>query len=192
MKEELSKDESLALITEMIGQAKRNVAKGGSFYFLLWGWVIALANLGHYLIDRFDWYEYPYIVWFLVIPAMIVTLVYSARRGSAAKIVSHYDRIYGQIWMAIFIAIMILLVFMAKLDFNHNAVILLFSGLGTYISGFLLRFKPLILGGIALAISAVIAFNVSVMDQYLVAAVGLVLGYLVPGYLLKRAEGEQV
>lgn len=192
MNEELSKDESLKLITEMIGQAKRNLAKGGSFYFLLWGWVIALANLGHYLIDRNDWYEHPYVVWLLVIPAVIITIIYSARRDSKAKIVSHYDRVYGQIWMAIFIAIMILLVFMAKLDFNQNAVILLFSGLGTYLSGFLLRFKPLILGGIALGISSVIAFNVSVMDQYLVAAVGLVLGYLIPGYLLKRAEGERV
>ncbi len=192
MKEELSKDESLALITEMIGQAKRNVAKGGSFYFLLWGWVIALANLGHYLIDRFDWYEHPYIVWLIIIPAVIVTVLYSARRDQRAKVISHYDRIYGQLWMAIFIAIIVLLTFMQKLDFNQNAVILLFSGLGTYLSGFLLKFKPLNIGGIALLVSAIIAFNVSVIDQYLVAAVGLVLGYLIPGYLLQRAERGQV
>lgn len=189
---ELSKDESLALITEMIGQAKRNLAKGGSFYFLLWGWVITLANLGHYLIAKNDWYEHPYVVWLIIIPAVIITIVYSARKESRARVVSHYDRIYGQIWMSIFIAIMILLVFMAKLDFNQNAVILLFSGLGTYLSGFLLRFKPLILGGAALGVCSVIAFNVAVNDQYLVAAIGLILGYLIPGYLLKRAEGEYV
>ena len=192
MKEELSKDESLALITEMIGQAKRNLAKGGSFYFLLWGWVVALANLGHYLIDRFDWFEHPYIVWLLMIPAMIVTIIYSARRDQRSKIVSHYDRVYSHLWIAVFIAIVILLTFMQKLDFNQNAVILLFSGLGTYLSGYLLRFKPLIIGGVALGVSSIVAFNVSVNDQYLVAAIGLVLGYLIPGYLLKRAESEQV
>ena len=189
---ELSKDESLTLITEMIGQAKRNLAKGGSFYFLLWGWVVTLANLGHYFIARFNWYEHPYIVWLLVIPAVIVTIIYSARRDKRAKVISHYDRVYSHLWMAVFIAIMVLLMFMQKLDFNQNAVILLFSGLGTYLSGFLLRFKPLIIGGIALGVSSVIAFNVAVNDQYLVAGIGLVLGYLIPGYLLKRAESEQV
>ncbi|NQZ77034.1 MAG: hypothetical protein HRT61_13165 [Ekhidna sp.] len=189
---QLSKEESLELITNMIGQAKRNVAKGGSFYFLLWGWVVALANLGHYLIEKFSWYEHPYIVWILMIPAMIITMIHSARRDRNAKVVSHYDKVYTHLWMAVFIAIIVLLFSMHRLDFNHNAVILLFSGLATYLSGFLLKFKPLILGGIALGVSALIAFNVSVNDQYLVASIALILGYLIPGYLLKKAESEQV
>ena len=159
MNENLTKDESLALITDMIGQAKRNLAKGGSFYFLLWGWVVMLANLGHYLIERFNWYEHPYIVWLLTIPAMIATIIYSARRDRRATVISHYDRVYSHLWMAVFIAIMILLTFMQKLEFNQNAVILLFSGLGTYLSGFLLKFRPLIIGGVALGVSSVIAFS---------------------------------
>jgi len=192
MKEALSKEESLALITEMIGHAKRNVAKGGSFYFLLWGWVITLANLGHYLIDRFDLFDPPYIVWVLVIPASIITSVRSARQSKEAKVTSHYDKIYGQLWWGIFTAIIVLLAFMAKLDFNHNAVILLFSALGTYISGCLLRFKPLIMGGFILLAGSIIAFNVEMIDQFLVASIALVIGYLVPGYLLKKSESEQV
>lgn len=185
---ELTKDESLELITQMIGQAKRNLAKGGSFYFLLWGWVIMLANLGHYTIQKYDLFDYPYIVWVLIIPAVILTIWYSAKQDKAAGVVSHYDRIYGTIWIGIFISIMTLLVFMAKINFNHNAVILLFSGLGTYLSGSLLRFKPLLIGGVSLWVASVIAFNVSILDQYLVAAVALVIGYLIPGYLLKRVE----
>ena len=192
MKEELTREESLDLITQMIVQAKRNAAKGGSFYFLLWGWVVAIANLGHYLIDRYDWYKHPYIVWLVTIPAVIITIVYSARRERNAKVVGHYDRIYGQIWISIFIGIVILLIFMPKLNFNHNAVILLLSAVGTYTSGYILKFKPLILGGVALGISAVVAFSVTVNDQYLVAFIGLVLGYLVPGFLLKKAENEYV
>ena len=48
MKDELTHQESLDLIAEMIKQAKRNVAKGGSNQILLWGWTIAFANFGHY------------------------------------------------------------------------------------------------------------------------------------------------
>lgn len=185
---ELTKDESLALITDMIGQAKRNLAKGGSFYFLLWGWVIMLANLGHYTIEKYDLYEHPYIVWTLIIPAMIASIVHSTKKQRASGVSSHYDRIYSTIWMSIFVGIMTILVFMGKLDFNHNAVILLFSGLGTFLSGSLLRFKPLMIGGVSLWIASIVAFNVSILDQYLVAAVGLAVGYLIPGYLLKRVE----
>jgi hypothetical protein len=185
---ELSKEESLALITNMIGQAKRNVAKGGSFYFLLWGWVIMLANLGHYTIEKYDLYEHPYIVWILVIPAMIASMVYGTKKERAAGVTSHYDRVYSTIWISIFISIMTILIFMGKLSFNHNAVILLFSGMGTFLSGSLLRFKPLMFGGIALWVASIVAFNVSIIDQYLVAAVGLIVGYLIPGYLLKKVE----
>lgn len=185
---ELSKEESLTLITSMIGQAKRNVAKGGSFYFLLWGWVIMLANLGHYTIEKYDLYEHPYIVWILIIPAMIASMVYGAKKERTAGVVSHYDRVYSTIWISIFVGIMTILIFMGKLSFNHNAVILLFSALGTYLSGSLLRFKPLMIGGVSLWVASIVAFNVSIIDQYLVAAVGLLVGYLIPGYLLKKAE----
>ena len=72
---ELSKEESLQLITEMIGQAKRNFAKGGSFYFLLWGFVVMTANLGHYILTAIE-FEHPYYVWSLTIPAAIISMVY--------------------------------------------------------------------------------------------------------------------
>ncbi len=185
---ELTKDESLALITNMIGQAKRNVAKGGSFHFLLWGWVVMVANIGHYLIDTYDWYEHPYIVWILTIPAAIISIVYGARKSSKAEVKSHLDRLYGMIWLAVFIGVMITIFFMGEVNYNINAIILTFAGIGTFISGVALRFNPLIIGAIALWVASIIAYSLNPLDQYLVAAVGMLAGYLVPGYLLRRAE----
>ena len=189
---ELSNEESLALIADMIGQAKRNLAKGGSFYFLLWGWVVMLANLGHYLIATFDWYEYPYIVWVSTVPAAIASMVYGFRRDAKASVRSHLDTVYSQIWLAVFIGALIILFFTGNVLYNINAIILTFAGVGTYISGMALRFKPLVFGGMALWIASIIAFNLNPIDQYLVGTVGIFAGYLVPGYLLKRAESEPV
>ncbi|MEQ9402730.1 MAG: hypothetical protein RIM99_04015 [Cyclobacteriaceae bacterium] len=189
---ELTTDESLDLITNMIGQAKRNLARGGSFYFLLWGWVVMLANLGHYLIDKYDWYEHPYIVWAATIPAGIASMIYGARHDRKAAVRSHLDRLYGLIWMAVFIGVLIILFFMADVSYNVNAIILTFAGIGTFISGCALRFNPLILGGIALWISSIIAFNLDLTDQYLAGAIGILAGYLIPGYLLKRVERERI
>ncbi|MDH3710940.1 MAG: hypothetical protein OER04_13685, partial [Cyclobacteriaceae bacterium] len=57
-----------------------------------------------------------------------------------------------------------------------------------FVSGRLINFTPLVLGGVALWISAIIAFNVSVQDQYLVAGFAIIVGYLIPGFLLRQAE----
>jgi len=81
---ELTKKERLSLISDLIVQAKRNLAKGGSFYFLLWGWVIMLSNLGHYFIDKYDLYPHPYIVWVLTISALIATIIYSVKQDRNA------------------------------------------------------------------------------------------------------------
>ncbi|MEP5611276.1 MAG: hypothetical protein ABJP45_03460 [Cyclobacteriaceae bacterium] len=190
--QELSKDESLELISDMISQAKRNLARGGSFYFLLWGWVVMLANLGHYLIDKYDLSPYPYFVWILTIPAAIASMVYGAKRGKNAKVKGYLDRVYGLVWLGVMVSVLIILFFMGQVNYNTNAIILTFAGLGTFISGCMLRFSPLIMGGVALWVASVVAFNLAPVDQYLVGAVGILAGYLVPGYLLKKVESEQV
>ncbi len=189
---ELTKEESLELITGMIEKAKSNIAKGSSFYFLLWGWVVLFANLGHYMIALYDWYEHPYVVWLLMIPAGIVSMIYGARQERNAKVKSHIDKLYSMIWLAVFIGILIILVFMDNVNYNLNAIILSFAGIGTFISGFALRFNPLMYGGVALWIASIVAFNLNPLDQYLVAAIAVFAGYLIPGYLLRKAESSAV
>jgi len=185
---QLSKDESLQLITEMIGQAKRNFAKGGSFYFLLWGFVVFTANAGHYVMLKWQLFDKPYMIWMITIPAAIISIVYSVRMDQKAMVKSHLDRMYGLVWLSVFMCTLIILTFMAKVDYNVNPTILVFAGLGTFLSGSMLRFTPLILGGFALWAAAIAAFMVPLTDQYLVAAVGILAGYLIPGYLLRKAE----
>lgn len=184
----ISPEEGLEIITGMIRTAKSNFAKGGSFYFLLWGGIIGAANFGHFILGALVGYRHPYIVWLLVIPAVIITIIYSINKKRSAPVKSSFDRIYGQLWWTIFVSIMLVLIFMAKLSYNTTPVILLFSAIGTYITGQILRFKPLIIGGISLAAMAVVAFMLDVQYQFLVAGVAMLVGYIIPGIMLKREE----
>ncbi len=189
MKEqELTEKESFGLITEMISRAQNNYKSGASFHFLLWGWVVMLANLGNYFLETYTTFEHPYIVWVASFPAGIISAVYGAKQSKSRSVTTHLDKLYGQVWIAVGVGILTVILFMGRLSFNHNAVILLFAGIGTYITGQLLRFTPLILGGVALGLASILAFNVSVVDQYLVGAIGIFLGYLIPGYILKNKE----
>ena len=192
METELSNEERLKFISDMIVQAKKNFAGGGSFHFLLWGWVISLANLGHYVLDVFELYEMPYIVWLVTIPAAVLSTWYGITKSKKAQVTSHLDKVYSSLWISISVMVVICLLFMVKINFNHNPFILLFTGLGTFISGILMRYRPIMFGGVILWTGAVMGLFSPVTDQQLIAGIVVILGHLVPGYLLKKAEKAHV
>lgn len=184
----MTKEESLAVITNMIAQTKKNYSSGSSFYFLLWGWVVMLADFSHYILMKFTDIPHPELVWLVTFPAGIISAIYSVKQRERALAVTHLDKVYGKIWIAVGIAIIMSIIFMSKVEYNHGPIILLNAGVGTFISGSLLRFRPLVFGGIALWVASLIAFNVPMVDQYLVGGFGIFAGYLIPGYMLKRVE----
>lgn len=188
MEKQLSHQESLQLITEMISNAKRNLAKGGSFYFLLWGAVVALANFVIYYLINFTEVNEWYWVWLVTVPAVIITIVHARMTASKATVTGPIDHLYGQIWIGIFIAMVITLVFMARINYAVNPIMLIYSGIGTYITGRLSRFQPLIIGSMVLWAAAIIVFLTPVTYQFLIAGLGFVAGYVVPGLMLRKQE----
>lgn len=189
---ELTQEESIALIADMIHSAKQNIVNGASFHFLLWGWVLMLANFGHYFIEKYNIYEVPYIVWVITIPAAIASTLYGFRTKKQATVSTHLDKIYASLWICIMFMVIICLVFMARLGFNHNAVIMLFSGIGTFMSGIILKFRPLIIGGVILWIASTMGFMVDISEQQLISGIAIVIGYLAPGYLLRKTERDAI
>src|SRR5688572_11132317 len=99
----MTPQESLDLITSMIRQAQRNVQQS-SYYFLLWGWVVALSHASAYVLLMMD-YRRPYLVWLLTIPAWIITVYKSRQQGRTARSVSHLDHITWALWTSIGICI---------------------------------------------------------------------------------------
>jgi|AntRauMFilla1563_2_1112583.scaffolds.fasta_scaffold03666_2 hypothetical protein len=191
MKKEMSSKESLELITQMISRAKEEAAGDGSFQLLLWGWVVATCNFGHYILEKVG-YDTPHIVWLLIIPATGVSIWDSIRKRNRARVKTHLDDMLVGIWISVFIGIMITLGFMASLGFQHNPVILILAGIGVISTGVLVRVNVVRNGGILLMAAAVVAFLLPVIDQYLVAGIAMIFGYLVPGYYLKTTYRERV
>jgi hypothetical protein len=182
-KETMSPQQSLDLITEMINQAKGNV-KSNSFYYLLWGWVIVLANLGAYILLQLD-YENPYIVWLIVIPAWIASFVKGVTSSRKTNSSTHIDKINIALWISYGVFATLLPFFGPHINFQINPINLLVGGLCTFVSGFILRFNMLLAGGIIIFIGGITSFFLGQENQLLMASVAFGIGYLVPGYLLK-------
>lgn len=181
----LNPQQSLELITNMIRQTQGN-ASGSSFYFLLWGWVITLCNFGMYFMLRFTQFEYPYLVWTLAIPAWIITMFYGNKQDESRGSTTHLDKITMWLWIGLGITIMPSWIFGAQINWLVNAAILMPVGLATFVSGVIIRFKPLLFGGITFWIAGTLCYIVSPVDQYLVGGIAMIFGYLVPGYMLKK------
>lgn len=185
--ENLSAQQSLDIITSMIRQAQGRVS-GNSFYFLLWGWCISLANFGMFGLMRFTDYPYPYVVWLIAIPAWIVTMIYGKKQGEELPRRSHLDRINMWLWLGMGACVFPICLFGYALNWNINPIILLMAAPPTFISGIIIKFKPLLVGGVCFWISGSLSFLVSQQDQYLIGGIAIMLGYMVPGYLLRSLK----
>lgn len=186
--ENLTAQQSLDLITSMIRQAKGNVQQS-SFYFLLWGWTIVIANLGVYFLIKFTAIPNPFMVFSITLVAALISLVYGIRQGKKIATTTHLDKINKWLWIGLGINCFILWIFGGQIGWQLNPVIITLCGVPTFVSGLMLRFRPLMFGGIAFWIFGAIIFTVDMETQFLLAALAVTLGYLIPGYMLKKSKG---
>jgi hypothetical protein len=184
--ENLTAQQSLAIITNMIQEAKGRARKNG-FHFLLWGWVIVLANLGMYTLTKFG-YPYPYAVWAITIPAWILSLYKGFRQEKEQQASTHFDRVSMWLWVSFGITVFTIVAFGYKLNYQINPLIIIVSAIPTFVSGVLLKFNPLMFGGAAFWIFGIVGFLTPVETQPLIGAVAILCGYLVPGYLLQSKK----
>jgi len=187
METKLTQEQSMTIIQEMIATSKNNL-KDNSFFFLLWGWLVLVASLSHFALIQIGW-QYAYLPWPVAMFAGgIISGIAGYRLGKKAKVISHVDKMIMYLWWG-FMIVMFIVLFMAGLHkinwaLTHVLIIILY-GLGTFVTGGALKFKPLILGGIASWIIAIVALFTTPQYVLLLIALSIVIAYLIPGYLLK-------
>lgn len=186
MEENFTPQESLQLIQSMITSTKANLGDN-RFYFLLWGWVTFLAILGQFFLKVVLHYERHYTVWLLIIPAIIASVVYSKRHHSRQPVRTYVGASMSYLWTGIGISFFVLsmIISFSKEGWQHSyPFFILFYGLGTFVSGRILQFTPLVIGGVLNWALAIVCIFVSFDYQLLVTATAILCSYIIPGYLL--------
>jgi hypothetical protein len=173
----------------MIATSKNNY-KDNSFFFLLWGWLVLAASLLHFaLLYVTGAREYAWIPWPVLMSAgAVISVIAGYRMGKKSNVMSHVDKMLIYLWYGFF-SVFTIILFMAifgKLSWMmmHPLIIALY-GLGTFVTGGVLKFRLLIIGGVAAWIIAFAAFFVSSQYILLLTALSIVIAYLIPGYMLK-------
>ena len=177
--------ESLKIITEMIHKTKVNIRQG-SFHLLFWGWLIIICSLSEYLLYKFTDFNNPWYVWLLVIPGVIVSMTYGYLKGRRVSVYTYAEKLYVWTWIAFLFAAIVLFIVVSDDMGSVGPYILTLAGIPTFISGVIIKFRPLIIGAIAFWILAIAAHFAGPSIAPLAVPVAMLIGYLIPGYLLKR------
>ena len=183
-------EESLKIITEMINRTKVNIRQG-SFHLLFWGWLITVCSLSEWVITNLTHYAHPYYVWILVIPGAFVSMIYGAVTGRKAKVHTYADMLYMWTWIGFLFAAIVLFIVQSDRMENITPYILLLAGFPTFLSGFIIKFKPLIAGGICFWVIAILVHFTGPSLTLLGTPVAMLTGYLVPGYMLRNKVNHE-
>ena len=178
--------QNLQLIEEMIATAKGNLAEGSIFY-LIWGWLVFIAaSINYYLLNYTD-YENHWIAWpFLMILGGILSSIVGYRRSKTQTVKTYIDRFMAFLWLSFLITLIVVLYGISILGEEAiYPIILALYGLGTFASGGILKYKPLMVGGIGAWVCSIIAFHVGFSDQLLLVIAAILVSYIIPGHLLK-------
>lgn len=187
MQEQFSPQQSLQLIQSMIDKTKLNMSEN-RFYFLLWGWVVFLAILAQFVLKTVLYYPHHYLVWIVTLIAFVITIVRQKRYGRQQKVRTYIGESISSLWMGVGISFFVMsFIISAGIGWLHAwPFMILMYGLGTFISGKILQFRPLVIGGITNWLIAGMAVFFAYDYQMLFAAVAVAISYLIPAYLIKK------
>ena len=188
---DLQPQESLAIINSMIQTAKNKLADDG-FYIIFWGWLVFAASLIHYTGIQTGFYQAG-VVWPILMPAGGLVSYLYGRKANKKETVKTYIHSYLQYsWLAFGVALAITLVF-----FNVHGLkstyffLMLLYGMATFISGGILNFRPLVIGGLCSFACAIASVFLSDQQQLLCIAIALLCSYIIPGHLLRKEYKSQ-
>jgi hypothetical protein len=182
--------QSLLLIESMINRAKDRFAEDGSMY-LLWGWAVFICSLTQFVLLHYFKYPYHYVVWFASWIVIIWQVIYMRRRSKKKKVKTYTGYILGYVWLTFIIVIFLLAFLIGRLTpgdyyIHINPILLSLYGMPIFLSGIILRFRPLVIGGIGCWILSVVAMLIDNYDfQFLMIPVAMIIAWIIPGYLLR-------
>ncbi|HZE86047.1 MAG TPA: hypothetical protein VE035_17125 [Puia sp.] len=181
----LTEQESLELITRMINKTKHDYLDTG-VSALLWGSVISISSLLSFAsyYQNWGWGEW---VWWLTYLAVIPQIIISWRDKKKRKYRTYSEDAMGGIWISFGISMFLLSYYNSLFHIPHaGAVFLVIYGVPTFATGFTRSFRPMIIGGIACWILAILSMRTPFPYSMLYNFIAAQLAWFIPGLILRR------
>lgn len=209
MEKDFNEQDSLKIINEMITQARNNIQIGSANSMIFCGYTItAIAILNILLLHMLDKPYLSFWIWLITIPMTIVNHFVIHKRSTRSAIVhTPIDRIISKIWNGFTWSVITLLIsiFCTTSIFDNwlftifiTPTILTLLGLAQFASGYASRFPPFIRGAYIFwagsVLSVIFAYGIfkSQDIQFVILAICMVSGFIIPGHILNRKAVKNV
>lgn len=209
----MSEKESLELITSMINKAKSSYHDKG-IGPICWGCIITICSLVTYFQLEYH-FELPIDIWWLTLIALIPQIYFSIKDKKKRKTKNYNDDAMDYVWVCFGVAIFLLVHINNNLvavlntvftdyrslggkapDFSYfnysSAMMLLLYGLPTIITGGIMKFKPMLFGGILCWVCCVVSVYTDLKIDMLLTALAAIFAWLVPGIILWRRYKRRI
>lgn len=193
--ETFSPEESLLVIQSMIDNARERFQTDGHLY-LVWGWTILFCSIGQYVLAVLFQYPQHYLVWEITWLVLIYQVFYVRRKKKKSRVKTYTAHILAFVWIT-FVVLMFLIGFLfgrivgPEYYRNISPVLLALYGMPTFLSGIIIRFRPLRIGGILCWILCIVSAFFQGYGQLLFLATGVLGAWIIPGYLLRSRYRKQ-
>lgn len=189
---QFSPQESLQLIEGMIQKAQNRFSENGTLY-LLWGWVIFICATGHYVFIKYTSLKHIEYIWGLTWIAVIYQIIYLVRKGKSQAVKTYTEEIISYVWIVFGISMGMVTLILGNSNFwpVMYPLILMLYGMPTFLSGAIMRFKPLMYGGVFCWVLCIISKFIPAGEVLLLLALAVLSAWIVPGYLMRKKYKSQ-
>ena len=189
-----STEKKIEEITNVINSTKENL-KPLSVNFIFWGLLITLMSLLHYVYPSLiQSTQYSARLFWIVLPSigMLITIYYNIKVRKKTGYETYLSRVIKIIWGVFNLSWIYIIVLSFTLKSFHPVPPILFLlSIILIITGLIIKFKPITLGGLFLTIfTFYLNFNPGI-NLLLVNIVGVSLGMLVPGLSLFYSKSDE-
>ncbi|MHA8062081.1 hypothetical protein PQG22_12495 [Aquirufa beregesia] len=177
----LNPNESLAIIQKVVNSTRQDYHIQRKFY-ILWGMLIAVASFSQYAILNhilsIPWF-YPWIFF----PGIGLILSIFWGLSSKKTSLSYYNHFVLTMWFTLYIAIGLSLFISLFNQISPFPYLLVCVGIGTSISGFLMKNRLFILCGLIFGIGAIYCLYLPFQQQLLLNGACMIIGNVMPNLI---------
>jgi hypothetical protein len=188
-----SHEDGLKTIYAMI-TSTRNTIGENYLYYILWGYLVGLACISEYILIRLVQYERHYMVWPVLMGlGMALSGVLTLRRQKTSTHRTFIGNIMNYLWGGWVISLLIIMYFATRLQ-NYDLILpltMVMYGMGIFVSGGVISYRPLIIGGVISWIAALVAYFQPYNIQLLLTTVTVIVSYIIPGHMLRIEAKKQ-
>jgi hypothetical protein len=209
----MSEHESLRLITEMIGKAKKSFHETGTSA-ILWGSVIAFCGIMTWA--QLQWnFSIGFDVWILTLVALVPQVFISVREARQRTVRTHTEEAMNAVWLVYGLSLFALVFYFnvvpgqthqQLLDRgiqlyqqgpsgteafhlfipSSGSLLLLLYGIPTLATGIAQKFRPMLIGALFCYVLFMISCFTTNKYDYLFNGFAGIGNWLIPGLLLRR------